>query len=326
MNLLLLGVDHTSEEHGHTDVIVLVGLNQQKKSAHLISIPRDTFVHVPGLGYTKINHAHAFGGTELTLKTIQEFLGAPVNYYVEINYAGFVKLVDLLGGVWIENPKPFRVGDGYVSKDRYFPAGRIHLDGDRALEFARFRSDPQGDIGRIRRDQLVVRGLVDRIYDPFSAFRIPLGMSELGKDIKTNMTAADVVRTLLLARWVGERGLESPGMIPGYPRTLYDPVVKAPLSFWVPDLGKTYQMVDSIFPAGQQLPKDRRSYRSALDAAVEKAETDLPPDTLVVPTPADSTRVDSLSETQSAGGRPPLPGGSPLSSAGQPEPAESAPR
>jgi LCP family protein required for cell wall assembly len=288
INILLLGVDKKGTTHDRTDVIILIGLDGRRRSLSLLSIPRDTFVHVAGLGYTKINHAHAYGGIALTLRTIQEFLGVPVNYYVEINYPGFVRLVNMLGGIWIDNPRAFQLSPDFPSKDKSFPQGRIHLDGQRALDYTRFRGDPEGDIGRLKRGHVIIRALVDRVNDPVTVFRAPFGLSQLGGDVKTNMTAGDMTRVLFTARWIGARGLASPAMVPGYPRLLHDPVVEAPLSFWVPDMSRTDRLVETLFPEVPGRSQDRASYRTALIAASARAEAMLPPDTLGGIAPPDS--------------------------------------
>ena len=100
-NIMVMGVDERPEDHdkGRSDTLFVVMFDSEKKQANLLSIPRDTRVHMPKYGWDKINHAYAFGGRELSQKTVEEFLGIKIHNYVMVNFKGFEGLVDAIGGV-----------------------------------------------------------------------------------------------------------------------------------------------------------------------------------------------------------------------------------
>ncbi len=103
VNILFLGVDSV-DHSSRSDTIIVVGISPDKKVA-LLSIPRDTRVEVPGKGYTKINHAYAYGGISLLKETIEKFMGIKIDYYVKTDYQGFEKVIDKLGGIEINVEK-----------------------------------------------------------------------------------------------------------------------------------------------------------------------------------------------------------------------------
>ncbi len=117
INILFLGVDSV-DHSSRSDTIIVVGISPDEKVA-LLSIPRDTRVNVPGKGYTKINHAYAYGGIELLKKTIENFMGIDINYYVKTDYQGFEKVIDKIGGIEINVEKRMY----YVDK-----AGHLYID------------------------------------------------------------------------------------------------------------------------------------------------------------------------------------------------------
>ncbi len=126
------------------DALHLVGINPGQGRATIIDIPRDAYVPVPGLGRTKINAAHAAGGAALQARALGELAGVPVSLVVDTDFAGFMAMVDEMGGVDVDVPFPMNDGlSGAV-----FPAGPVHLDGGGALAFARNRQVPGGDFTR----------------------------------------------------------------------------------------------------------------------------------------------------------------------------------
>ena len=99
VNILVLGIDERPEDPGRTDTMILASIDPVKKQVALISLPRDTRVRIPGRrGYDRLNAAHVYGGPELAMAAVSEFLEIPVDYYVRINFDGFEKLIDILGG------------------------------------------------------------------------------------------------------------------------------------------------------------------------------------------------------------------------------------
>ena len=158
ITILLLGTDTRDAENdrGRADTIMLLHINPLEKRASLLSIPRDTLVDIPGYSEDKINAAYALGGEELMIKTVSGFLDAAINHYVTIDFDGFIKLIDALGGVDINMERPIED----PKTGAYFSAGNHHFTGEQALAFTRSRSTEFGDIGRIQRQQLVLKELI----------------------------------------------------------------------------------------------------------------------------------------------------------------------
>lgn len=152
--LLLVGVDTGNgekerEREALADAIMVFNINPEAKNGFLISIPRDTFVEIPGFGKQKINAAFSHGSIELFKKTVENFLDINIHNYVVLDLQGFVKIVDELGGVDIYVNEPLH--DDLSGAD--FSVGEHHMDGEKALSYVRCRKTTGGDITRIQRQQ-----------------------------------------------------------------------------------------------------------------------------------------------------------------------------
>lgn len=105
-NILVLGVDRRTGDTGRSDTLFVTMLDTSRNQAALLSIPRDTLVPIPGHGWDKVNHVYAYGGQELSRKTLENFLGIRISNYVLVDFQGFIKLVDAIGGVDIDVESP----------------------------------------------------------------------------------------------------------------------------------------------------------------------------------------------------------------------------
>jgi LCP family protein required for cell wall assembly len=161
LTMLVLGVDYRNNGTGsRSDTMMLAFLDMNEPSVKLLSIPRDTRVQIPGYGYEKFTHSHAYGGADLVMETINDFLGTDVEYYVEVDFAGFKDVVDAVGGIEIEVPtRMYYAAEGI---DLY--PGIQTLDGSKALQFVRYRSDG-GDLVRIARQQQFLKELAKKALD-----------------------------------------------------------------------------------------------------------------------------------------------------------------
>ncbi|MEO1377652.1 MAG: LCP family protein, partial [Cyanobacteria bacterium J06635_10] len=152
---------------GLADVMLLIKFDPQNKKLTMLSIPRDTRTRVEGYGVRKINSSNVLGGPALTAKTASNLLkGVAIDRYVRINVLGVGKLIDALGGVTVNVPEDLKYQDDSQHLYINLKAGKQHLDGDKALQLLRFRNDGRGDIGRIQRQQLVMRALMDQALNP----------------------------------------------------------------------------------------------------------------------------------------------------------------
>jgi LCP family protein required for cell wall assembly len=176
VTVLLMGVDERSQEHGpwRTDTLMLLTLNPTTKQAGVLSIPRDLWVPIPGYGDGRINTAHFLGelygypdgGPGLAKETVEYNLGVQINYYVRINFAAFVTLVDQIGGVdiYVEETiyDPLYPDYNYGYDPLYIEAGWHHFDGELTLKYARTRHG-SNDFERARRQQQVMSAILERI-------------------------------------------------------------------------------------------------------------------------------------------------------------------
>ncbi|WP_156288271.1 LCP family glycopolymer transferase [Oceanobacillus salinisoli] len=182
VNALLLGVDERSGDRGRSDTMILLSLNPNTNSMIMLSIPRDTYVNIPGRGMDKINHAYAFGGTELSVQIVEETFDIPVHIYGRVNMEGFEQGIDALGGVTVDNDFAFNQGG------TSFPAGEIHLNGEEALDYIRMRKeDPRGDFGRNERQREVIAAAIDEAASFTSITKFGEILDILGNNVQTDL-------------------------------------------------------------------------------------------------------------------------------------------
>ena len=207
--LLLVGSDENEAvmETARADTIVVAAINIETKELFFLSIPRDSYVSIPGYGNDKINHAYAYGGIDLLQQTVEELLQVPIDNYVLINFAGFEEVVDALGGVEIEVDKRmyYQTYDGLIDIE----AGLQRLDGEKALQYVRFRSDPLGDITRVSRQQTLLKAVVREFVENNGYLKLPQLLPAINKAVKTDLSTLDMIRLALLVKNTNLDALES---------------------------------------------------------------------------------------------------------------------
>jgi polyisoprenyl-teichoic acid--peptidoglycan teichoic acid transferase len=179
---------------GLTDTMLLLRFDPETKRVSVLSIPRDTRADIPGYGVTKINNANSYGGPALAARSVSELLGGVgIDRYVIVNVQGVEALVDALGGVNIHIPKDMKYQDDSQHLYINLKAGRQHLDGKKTLQLLRFRYDEYGDIGRIQRQQMVMRSLMEQALNPTTVTRLPKILSVVQSHIDTNLSVEEIV-------------------------------------------------------------------------------------------------------------------------------------
>ncbi|MEH1970899.1 MULTISPECIES: LCP family protein [unclassified Nostoc] len=179
---------------GLSDVMLLVKFDPETKKINMLSIPRDTRTEIEGYGVKKINSANLEGGPALTAKTVSNLLGgAGIDRYVRINVLGVAKLIDALGGVTVYVPKDMKYQDDSQHLYINLKAGKQHLNGEQTLQLLRFRHDELGDIGRIQRQQMVMRALMDQTLNPATVAQLPKVLDVVKDHIDTNLTVEELV-------------------------------------------------------------------------------------------------------------------------------------
>ncbi|MGN7298766.1 polyisoprenyl-teichoic acid--peptidoglycan teichoic acid transferase TagU [Ferdinandcohnia sp. SAFN-114] len=189
ISVLLMGVDARAGDRGRSDSLIVLTVNPGDKSMKMVSIPRDTRTEIVGKGFQdKINHAYAFGGPEMAIDTVENFLDIPIDYYVQVNMESFKEIVDAVGGVTVNSNFAFNY-DGHT-----FSEGQITLNGDEALAYTRMRKkDPRGDFGRQERQRQVIMGVIDKGASFSSLTKFGGILDALGKNIQTNLTFDEMV-------------------------------------------------------------------------------------------------------------------------------------
>lgn len=199
LNILIIGIDSKSGEKGRSDTLMVMTLRPETDSMQLISIPRDTRTLIVGKGFEdKINHAHAFGGEEMVIATVENFLGIDIDYHVRMNMSGLKELIDELDGITVTNDLEW--SDGTYD----FNKGPIELDGNKALAYVRMRKqDPAGDFGRAKRQRDVVEAIVKEGANVASIGKINSTIDILGHNMSTSLDFDDMKR--LLTGYAGTR-------------------------------------------------------------------------------------------------------------------------
>ncbi|USG66897.1 LCP family protein [Brevibacillus ruminantium] len=198
-SVLLMGVDGSDvrdSQYGdaiRTDALMLATFNKKDSSVKLLSIPRDSYVYVPvEKKKDKINHAHAFGGVDATVDTVERLLNVPVDYYVKVNFTAFMEIVDALGGVEVDVPISFTEQD---SQDRpraiKLKKGLQTLNGEEALALVRTRKI-DSDLERGKRQQLVLESIFKKALTIGSLPKYGALLEALGDNLKTNMHLQDL--------------------------------------------------------------------------------------------------------------------------------------
>lgn len=167
VNLLLIGSDKRSgSENGRSDSFVVLHISADRKSAYLVSFPRDMWVAIPGHGIAKINAAYSWGGSALAVQTLEQLTGARIDHVATTDFSRFVGLVDIVGGVTVDNPvasKAKNLTGGFYD----WPKGPVLLDGPAALAFSRQRYElPNGDLDRALRQRALLKALALKVATP----------------------------------------------------------------------------------------------------------------------------------------------------------------
>lgn len=193
VSILLLGVDDSATrgqgaEDSRSDALILATLNNKSKTIKLLSIPRDSYVYIPYVGYKdKINHAHSYGGTLASIETVEELLDIPVDYYVRMNFNAFIEIVDALDGIEAEVPYERLEKDEFDRNTVNLQPGLQLLNGRQALALARTRY-LDNDIERGKRQQEILKAIITKAASASSLTKYDDVIAAIGDNMKTDMT------------------------------------------------------------------------------------------------------------------------------------------
>lgn len=239
--ILLVGVDKNGDDDNNTDftrtdTIMLLKANTKTGKMDLLSIPRDSRIKIRDK-FDKVNHAHAFGGIELTMQTLRSFLGLDIDYYVQINYQALINIVDALGGVDYDVPEGITIDKGKVQ----IKPGPNHLDGNEVMWYLRTRNIyNNGDIGRVNTQQGFVKAMVDEMVKKSKNMNMMTFISNYLKYVKTNLPMTAIMDLAGNINNFSSDKMDT-HIVPGMEQTIDG------TSYYIPDYEKTWQIVDEYY-------------------------------------------------------------------------------
>jgi polyisoprenyl-teichoic acid--peptidoglycan teichoic acid transferase len=208
--------DWSADREGpsRSDTMILLTIDPVSKTAGMLSIPRDMWVDIPGFGYSKINNAYALGemyklpggGPGLAMKTVENFLGIPIQYFAQVDFVAFSRMIDDIGGICLDVPAKVNVGVMDENGTTVVDVGHQCLSGKVALGYARARDVEQGvamgDVERSQNQQRVILAIRDKVLSNLPALVGQAGTlyGELSSGVHTNLSLDDILRLVVLAK------------------------------------------------------------------------------------------------------------------------------
>jgi len=263
INVLLLGVDRREAgDVPRADTIIVVTIDPLTKDVGMLSIPRDLLVTIPGYGQEKINAAYPLGmsssltGPGLLRATIEYNFGIPIHYYAEVDFEGFVRIVDTLGGVVVDVPAPIKddeyPGEDYNYTRIYFAPGLQHMDGRTALRYVRTRHD-DNDFSRGYRQQQVLRALREQGLRLDLLRKAPQLVDALADTVRTDLSPQQVLALAKLGSEIPRERIRSFTLL------------EATTSYWepgqpfylIPNWPAIQAILDEMFPPREGQPRPR---------------------------------------------------------------------
>jgi LCP family protein required for cell wall assembly len=290
VSILVMGLDYreggpeVNSDVSRTDTMAVLSLDPIAKTAVMLSIPRDTYVDIPGYGFDKINKAYFYaekdrlpvGGPGLAMQTVENLLGIPIDYYAVVDFNSFTVFVDTIDGIDVYIPFDNMIIDPVGPEDvKQLHFGWNHLTGSEALAFARARYTEGGDFDRAARTQQVILAIRDKILSlnmiPRLLVQAPVLYEQFSRDLKTNLTLEQILQLAMVAKNVKRENIHQ-GII-GEEDLLYtDTINNEAVS--IPNPEKVHDLVARLFASGGPLgyatpPADLTAQALAENARIE---------------------------------------------------------
>ncbi len=249
VNVLVMGIDRVPGARpgtpemftGRSDSMLLIRVDPEKNAVSLLSIPRDTQVDMAGT-ITKINDANVQGGAKLAAQTVSANLGGvPIDRYVRFSTDAFREFIDLIGGVEVYVPERMQYEDKTQKLKIDLQVGWQQLNGSQAEQFARFRADGFGDIGRVQRQQALLQAVRQKLLNPLVIPRLPALLSDMQKYIDTNLTPEEMLALVGTGRRLSQH--LKMVMLPGR----FSGVNEFRASYWLMDLAGRDRVMQQYF-------------------------------------------------------------------------------
>lgn len=233
-NILLMGVDSNGRntkrfENTRSDTMIIASLDPISGLVGLVSIPRDSRVRIADHhGVEKINSAHALGGPELAVRTVEQAFNVPIDHYVVIDTVGIKEVCEFVGPIKVMVEKKMRYRDRASGLNIDLEPGLQELSAEQVEQYLRFRHDQQGDIGRIQRQQWFLRQAQAKLRDPAFVLRLPNLLKFTSEYVVTDMSLNDMAAVFKFAKEVSEKSVKT-ATLPGEAATIHGG------SYWLPD-------------------------------------------------------------------------------------------
>lgn len=266
MVVLMMGSDRREGwDMSRSDTLMVAFVDLDQKQIRLLSIPRDTYITIPTSGeQTKINHAYAFGGVELTKQTLESNFGIKPDYFLDVDFQGFIDVVDALGGITLNVPMKMYYPDEGIDLE----PGVQELDGSKALQFCRFRSDGKGDLGRVDRQQAFLVALKEEMFQAGTLLKIPEICTAVMSNMQTDFTGTQMLEILLQLKNGVDFQTYQPDAIPDY---------KDDISY-VFTTEKGQRLIDALV-SFDDIPSDIKATTDKVDVTPDGAESNNNSDT-----------------------------------------------
>jgi polyisoprenyl-teichoic acid--peptidoglycan teichoic acid transferase len=279
INVLVMGVDlplnlpegKSSNDvfAGRSDTMLLVHVDPGSQTISVLSIPRDTRVEMPDLGTEKINYANAIGGPKLAAQVLSRTLnGVTIDRYVRVSTGAFRELVNLVGGIDVYVPERMEYVDNTQKLKIDLQPGQQTLNGEQAEQFARFRNDANGDIGRVQRQQQVIRALREKLNNPTLITKLPQAIELFQHYVDTNLTMEEMLAMANFGLDVGSENFQMV-MLPGRFSTPAESVA----SYWLMDPAAKDQVMQEHFNVSSLMAVNQQHDSKALRVAVQNASS-----------------------------------------------------
>lgn len=216
LRVLALGVDQAA---GNADTIIVATVDFKNRAVYALSIPRDTRAEIPGHRTFKINAAYSWGGLGTAKQAVENLLGITIDRVVLVRLEGFKRIVDLLGGVEVDIEKDMHYVDRKQGLYIHLKKGYRLLDGEKAMQYVRFRHDPLGDLGRIQRQQKFLKALVAKMFGWQEIDKLPELTRQIMEQIETDMTTREVLHLARFGKELPPERIFS-GILPGTPQNI----------------------------------------------------------------------------------------------------------
>ena len=242
LQFLMLGVDSLDAkkaDNARSDTIMVVNVDGKTGKVNIISIPRDTYTKIKGYKKTKINHSFKYGGSELTLDTVNNLLGTDIKYYVTVDYRFVEDVVDKIGGVDVDVPIDMKYEDPTADPPLTIDikAGRQNLKGYDAIGFLRFRKGyKDADLGRVKAQQQFMSAILSKMKEPKTLVRAPLLLGSYINYTENNIPVKKLVKIAAKMRNITSEDINT-NTLPGTPKYI------GGVSYFIPNENKIQVML-----------------------------------------------------------------------------------